>query len=153
MSGFLKPIVKAILNSPVLNFILFSYVLNATWEWAQSPFFIDTTSNLNTIIWYRIHCSLGDTIILLIGFTLISLYHKGISWIHHPKVKDYLILVFIGFFYTFFSEYINVYVKHNWSYSSFMPLMPFIQVGIIPLVQWIILPPVIVFVTTRQIRE
>ncbi len=59
---------KSILDNPVLNFIFFSYVLNATWEWTQSPFFIDNTTNLNTIIWYRIHCSIGDTLILLAGF-------------------------------------------------------------------------------------
>ena len=143
---------KAILNNPVLNFIFFSYVLNATWEWTQSPFFIDTASNLNTIVWYRIHCSLGDTVILLIGFTVISFYRKSLGWICRPKVKDYLVLVFFGVFYTFFSEYINVYVRHSWSYSEYMPLMPLIPVGTIPLMQWIILPPVIVFITRRQIR-
>ncbi len=143
---------KAILNSPVLNFVFFAYVLNATWEWSQSPFFIDTTSNLNTIIWYRIHCALGDVIILLIGLTLVSLYRKGIHWIYHPKAKDYVMLVSFGFFYTAFSEYINVHIRHTWSYSQYMPLIPFINVGIIPLVQWIILPPVIVFITRRQIK-
>jgi hypothetical protein len=139
------------LKSPVLNFIFFSYILNATWEWTQSPFFIDTTSDLNTIVWYRIHCSLGDTLILLIGFTLISLYHKGIQWVYHPKAGDYLILILLGFFYTFLSEYLNVYVRHAWPYSQYMPLMPFTHIGIIPLVQWIILPPTILFITNRQI--
>ena len=143
---------RAILKNPLPNFIFFSYVLNATWEWTQSPFFIDATADLNTIIWYRIHCTLGDTLILMIGFTLISFYHKGVQWIYHPKGKDYLILIIFGFIYTFISEYINVYVKHTWSYSQYMPLMPLIPIGIIPLVQWIILPPVIVFITTRQIR-
>ena len=142
---------KTILSSPVLNFIFFSFLLNATWEWTQSPFFVDTTSNLNTIIWYRIPCSLGDTVILLIGFALVSLYHRGMSWIYHPKMKDYLFLVLIGISYTFFSEYINVYLKYNWSYSRYMPLIPFIHLGIIPLVQWTILPPIIVFITKRQI--
>lgn len=142
---------KAVLNNPLLNFLFFSYVLNATWEWSQSPFFIDTVTDLNTIVWYRIHCSLGDTIILLAGYAVISLYHKGLNWIYHPKGRDYLILVLFGFFYTFFSEYINVYIKHNWSYSQHMPLVPLIHIGVIPLVQWIILPPIIVFITKRQI--
>lgn len=143
---------KAILNNSVLNFIFFSYALNATWEWTQSPFFIDTTSSLNLIVWYRIHCSLGDTIILLVGFALLSLNRKSIAWIRNPKVSDYLVLCLLGVSYTFFSEYINVYVRHSWSYSEYMPLMPLIPVGIIPLVQWVALPPVIVFITKRQIR-
>lgn len=144
---------KAILNNPVLNFIFFSYVLNATWEWTQSPFFVDTTSSLNLIVWYRIHCSLGDTIVLLVSFSLLSLYRKGLGWICHPKMRDYFVLCLLGVSYTFFSEYVNVYIKHSWSYSEYMPLMPLIPVGIIPLVQWVILPPVIVFITKRQIRS
>lgn len=144
---------KLIVNKPVFNFLFFSYVLNATWEWTQSPFFIDVTSNLNMIIWYRIHCSLGDTLILLTGFALVSLIHKGIQWVYHPKTGDYLILILFVFFYTLFSEYLNVYVRHAWSYSQYMPLMPFTHIGIVPLIQWIILPPTILFITRRQISS
>lgn len=144
---------KKILNHPVLNLIFFSYLLNATWEWTQSPFFIDTTSSLNLVVWYRIHCSMGDTLILLLGYALISLYRKDLDWINNAKLNDYLVLVIIGVFYTLFSEYINVYVKHNWSYSRYMPLIPFLNVGVVPLLQWIILPPVILFITRRQIKK
>ncbi len=143
---------RAILKNPIPNFIFFSYVLNATWEWTQSPFFIDATADLNTIIWYRIHCTLGDTLILMIGFAFISAYRRGLRWAYLPKAKDYLVLVLFGVLYTFLSEYLNVYMRHTWAYSRYMPLLPLIPVGIIPLLQWIILPPVIVFITMRQIR-
>lgn len=141
-----------ILCNPILNFLFFSFVLNATWEWIQSPFFVDITTDLNTIIWYCIHCTLGDTLLLLVGFILISVYHKNMNWIYHVHLRHYTILSVFGFSYTLISEYINVYIKHNWSYSQIMPLLPFINVGLVPLVQWIILPPVIVFITKRQIR-
>jgi hypothetical protein len=143
---------KAILNNPLLNFVFFSYIINATWEWKQSPFYIDNTSTVADKVLCYTHCTTGDTIILLVGFALISLYNKSMDWIHHPKVKDYLVLVVFGVSYTFFSEYFNVNIKHNWSYSQSMPLVPFTNIGIIPLVQWIILPPIIVFITKRQIR-
>ena len=144
---------KKILNHPVLNFIFFSYLLNATWEWMQSPFFIDTTSNLNLVVWYRIHCSLGDTLILLVGYVLISLYRKDIGWVNQSRLNDYLILVLIGFFYTILSEFINVHVKHNWAYSRYMPIIPFINTGVVPLLQWIILPPVILSITRKQVKD
>jgi hypothetical protein len=144
---------KTSLYNPVLNLFFFSFVVNATWEWIQSPFFVDITSDLNTIVWYRIHCTLGDTLLLLSGYLLIALYHRDLNWIRHSNTRHYAILVVMGVLYTFISEYVNVYVKQSWSYSQYMPLFPFIHVGFVPLIQWIILPPVILFITKRQIRH
>ena len=142
---------RAVLYNPVLNFFFFSFVLNATWEWVQSPFFIDMPSDLNTIIWYRIHCTLGDSIILLIGYILMSFYYRNFSWIHNLNIKHHAIFVVMGTIYTLFSEYLNVYVNNSWSYSDYMPLLPFVNIGLVPLFQWIILPPVVIFITKRQI--
>jgi len=143
---------KTVLYQPVLNLLFFSFVLNSAWEWVQTPFFIDLTSDLNTIVWYRIHCTVGDTLIMLAGYILISLYRKDYRWVVHAHIKDFAALVAMGVLYTVISEYVNVYIKQNWSYSSYMPLVPVIRIGVIPIIQWIILPPAIVFITKRQIR-
>ncbi len=143
---------RAVLYNPVLNFFFFSFVLNATWEWIQSPFFVDITSDLNTIIWYRIHCTLGDSIILLTGYILMSFYYRNFSWVHNSNVKHHAIFVVMGITYTLFSEYLNVYVRNSWSYSDYMPLLPLINISLVPVFQWIILPPVVIFITKRQIR-
>jgi len=88
----------------------------------------------------------------MIVFAVISIYRRGIHWAYHPRAEDYLIVVLFGALYTFLSEYLNVYVRHTWAYSRYMPLLPLISVGIIPLLRWILLPPVIVFLIMRQIR-
>ncbi len=142
---------KTILYNPVLNLFFFSFVLNATWEWIQSPFFVDNTSDLNTIIWYRIHCTLGDSILLMIGYVIVSCYYRNLSWVYHSNPKHHVLFVVLGVIYTLFSEYINVNVRNSWSYSDYMPLLPFTRVGLVPIIQWIILPPVILFITKRQI--
>jgi hypothetical protein len=143
---------KAILYNPLLNFFFFSFFLNAAWEWIQSPFFVDITTDLNTIIWYRIHCTLGDSLVLMAGYILMSLYHRNLNWVYFSNVKHHAIFVLMGFAYTFLSEYVNVHIKGSWSYSEYMPLLPFTNIGLVPLVQWIILPPVIIFITKRQVR-
>jgi hypothetical protein len=144
---------RAVFYNPVLNFFFFSFVLNATWEWIQSPFFIDITSDLNTIIWYRIHCTLGDSLILITGYILTSFYYWNFNWVHHSNVKHHVVFVVMGVIYTLFSEYLNVYVNNSWSYSDYMPLLPFVNIGLVPLFQWIILPPIIISITKRQIRS
>jgi hypothetical protein len=107
---------------------------------------------LNTIIWYRIHCTLGDSLVLMAGYILMSLYHRNLNLVYYSNVKHHAIFVLMGFTYTFLSEYVNVYIKSSWSYSEYMPLLPFANIGLVPLVQWIILPPVIIFITKRQVR-
>jgi hypothetical protein len=144
---------RAVFYNPVLNFFFFSFVLNATWEWIQSPFFIDITSDLNTIIWYRIHCTLGDSLILITGYILTSFYYRNFNWVRNSNVKHHVVFVVMGVIYTLFSEYLNVYVNNSWSYSDYMPLLPFVNIGLVPLFQWIILPPIIIFITKRQIRS
>jgi len=49
------------------------------------------------------------------------------------------------------SERLNVSIKDLWGYSDLMPVIPFIGVGIVPLVQWIVIPPLILFFVKRQL--
>ena len=44
------------------------------------------------------------------------------------------------FGYTVYSEWLNVYVKGTWAYSDLMPIVPGLEVGLSPLIQWIVLP-------------
>lgn len=48
--------------------------------------------------------------------------------------------VLIGAGYTIFSEWLNLSVRKSWAYSPLMPVIPWIQTGLSPLAQWIVLP-------------
>jgi hypothetical protein len=56
-----------------------------------------------------------------------------------------------GIGYTIFSEIKSVTIKDFWGYSDLMPVIPFIGVGVVPLIQWIVIPPLIVFFVRRQL--
>jgi hypothetical protein len=47
-----------------------------------------------------------------------------------------------GICYTVFSEWLNVVVRAAWAYSGLMPVIPLLgmDVGLSPLLQWIVLP-------------
>lgn len=42
--------------------------------------------------------------------------------------------------YTIFSEWLNIVVRKSWQYSELMPVVPFIDTDLSPLLQWIIIP-------------
>ncbi len=140
------------LNSlPELNILFFSFLLNFAWEVLQTPFFLDISDKIKTIIWYRFHCTLGDVMISLGSFWLVAMISKTRTWFLNPTKVRLLLFVAFGVSYTIFSEIKNVSLNKLWAYSDIMPVIPYIDVGIVPLFQWIILPPLLVFVVRRQL--
>lgn len=59
----------------------------------------------------------------------------------------------VGIGYTIYSEWVNVYVKGTWAYSGIMPILPGLEVGLSPLVQWIVLPSVGILVAERTLKR
>lgn len=136
---------------PELNIAFFSFLLNFVWEVLQTPFFVDISTEVNTIIWYRFHCTLGDVMISLAGFWFVALILRNRTWFLNPTKKKLLLFVAFGVSYTIFSEIKNVSLNKLWAYSDFMPVIPYIDVGIIPLIQWVLIPPLLVFIVRRQL--
>jgi len=61
-----------------------------------------------------------------------------------------LILV-LGPGYTVFSEWLNTTLSH-WSYSQLMPTLNIagIEIGVSPLLQWLVLPPLALYLARRR---
>ncbi len=142
---------KIVTSLPELNIAFFSFLLNFAWEVLQTPFFIDISDKITTIIWYRFHCTLGDVVISLGCFWLVALISKSRTWLLNPTKGKLLMFIGFGVSYTIFSEIKNVSLYKLWDYSDLMPVIPFIDVGIVPLIQWIIIPLLLVLIVRRQI--
>lgn len=122
------------------------------WEWLQTPFFLDITDKINYIVWYRFHCTVGDIMILGASMVIWSFLRNNYLWFFAPKGKDYLAVTLMGISYTAYSEILNVVVRESWGYSDLMPMIPGTHIGLIPIIQWILLPSLILYVCARFIR-
>lgn len=60
------------------------------------------------------------------------------------------VLILNGVAYTNLSEWRNVYRLHSWAYSDSMPTL--FGTGILPLVQWIAVPAVAVWIVRQRMR-
>jgi len=114
--------VKRISISPELNIVVFTFLLNFAWEVLQTPFFIDQSFKINTIVWYRLHCTFGDVMITLGCFWLVALIFKSRVWFLHPNKLNVFLFTAFGIIYTIFSEIKNVTIKNLWGYSDLMPV-------------------------------
>ena len=106
---------------------------------------------INTIVWYRLHCTIGDVLIALVSFWLVALISKNRQWILKPSKADLFLFILFSVSYTIFSEITNVTIKNLWGYSDLMPGIPYIGAGVVPVVQWIVIPPLIIFFVKRQL--
>lgn len=88
-----------------------------------------------------VHCTGGDVLITTSAFligTLIALLRgrPPFGW----RMAGMAVALGIG--YTIFSEWLNVEVRHSWSYSSGMPVLPWFGTGLSPFLQWFVVPSI-----------
>ncbi len=127
----------------IAHYLAAIFALNLVWESLQLPLYtIWTNAPVADIAWAVIHCTVGD---LLIGGAALTL-----GWLVAgrprltPAVPLSLVTVAIltGIALTIVSEWLATQITRAWEYSPLMPIIPGIRVGLSPLLQWSILPPI-----------
>ena len=128
------------------------FLLNGNWEWLQTPFFQDSSRSLNAIVWFRLHCTVGDVLILLACAGAVTLARRSTSWLVTPRLPDLALLSGLGIAYTSMSELVNL-GRGAWAYSELMPLVPGTSIGVVPLIQWLCLPALAVRLAARLAKS
>ncbi|MHB8666030.1 MAG: hypothetical protein ACYC7B_00725 [Burkholderiales bacterium] len=120
-----------------------AFVLNLAWEIAQVRLYtIWAQADRLTVAWSLLHCSIGDVLIALAMFALAGMVLRRADWpASHPWAGG-AIVVIDAMAYAAWSEWYNVYRVGSWGYAASMPLV--FGIGLSPLLQWLILPPVLV---------
>lgn len=115
---------------------------NLVWEFAQLPLFtIWKTGSTGDIVFAAVHCTGGDILVATASLVL-ALLLLGAGWpmTRHAYQRVAALTVVQGLAYTVFSEWLNVVVRKSWAYSELMPIVPVVNAGLSPLLQWIVLP-------------
>jgi hypothetical protein len=75
----------------------------------------------------------------------------GRDWPLRPSAAQVAGFAAMGIIVTIAFELLATKVWGRWSYSEEMPVIPILEVGLIPLLQWMVLPPLIVWFVHRQL--
>ena len=134
-------------NYKYLIFIIFALalVLNLAWELLQGPLYSGYSYNVQNISFCAL-ASVADAIMVLLLYFVLSLIYKDSLWIRKLTVIRILIIVLIGGFGAILFESMHIMVG-SWIYADSMPLIPFTNVGLSPILQFIILPGLIYFLS------
>ena len=137
-----------------LPLALAGFFLNFFWEMVQSPFYDDIYRKTYVeILVSRLHCTLGDVLILLSAYWIVAWLTRNRYWVMALHIRNVLLFTFLGLGYTIVSEWVNVDIRSAWNYGATMPRVPWINTGLAPFIQWVLLPPLIAGITGRLVRE
>jgi hypothetical protein len=139
--------------SALRNYLLFSAAGHLLWEILHTPLYtIWVDGTWGEIAFAILHCTGGDILIAL-STMLLSLFLVGNATWPLERVRRVLIVaVAFGVAYTVFSEWLNIVVRAAWAYREIMPVVPILDAGLTPLLQWVIVPTVAYLAALRLPR-
>jgi hypothetical protein len=116
------------------------------WEVAQFPLYdVWHENNWSYILYGLVHCTLGDLLIMLSAYWLVALVNWTRYWYRRGLLPNGLLFTLMGVSYTVYSEIVNVRFEQTWGYTELMPIVPVIEIGGMPFLQWLLIPPVLLF--------
>jgi hypothetical protein len=127
--------------------------LSLLWELMQLPLYtIWSTGSLAYIAFAVVHCTLGDALIGLLSLVLALTLTGSRAPRRWPLRSIALITALAAVAYTVFSEWTNTVVLRSWEYSDLMPRVQlgYIEIGLSPLAQWLLLPPLALYLCCRN---
>ena len=138
---------------PITRYAASILLLNLAWETLQLPLYtIWAAAGAREIVWTVLLCTIGDVSIaagaLAVGW-LIAGRPRLVTGI---PLSVGIVATLAGVAFTLFSEWRATQITHAWEYSELMPVIPGFRVGLSPLLEWIILPPVSMWLSQARIR-
>lgn len=135
----------------IIAIAVIAFSLNFIWEVAQGRLYEGFEYD-----WQHISiCALASiadmlmVLILLFGFGLL---YRNVFWINDLTLKRILALVTIGTIGAILGEMWHT-TRGDWNYAGAMPVVPWINVGLSPLLQFAVLPYLIFVIGKNFINE
>ena len=138
-------------NKFIFIMITLSFLLNFAWELLQLPLYKNAAYNIEHIAFCAL-ASIADVLMVLLLYFGIAFIFKNPFWIDPLKLHRIAIVVLIGGAGAVLSEMRHLSLG-SWVYDNSMPILPFVSVGIAPVLQFMILPVLIYFISFRCIRR
>ena len=94
--------------------------------------------------------TLGDAGIALTAFWVTAIFAKDRSWVLWPSRLNIAIFVSVGVAATILLETLAIDVFDRWAYGNNMPRLPVLGTGLLPIVQWMVIPLLVIWFVRRQ---
>lgn len=138
---------------PELWFGLFGFLLHYPWEFLQVPFFEGMPELQH---WEAVktctQAAGGDAVITLVAFWAVAMAKRSRQWFWRPGGVGWVTYLGAGLLITLVLEHLSTEVLDRWQYAEEMPVLPVLGTGLLPVVQWLLLPPLVLWLARGQLR-
>ena len=142
---------KKTFNRFVITTILFAFFFNVTWEILQIPLFKGGVYGWQHIM-FCVLASVADVIVVLLIYFGFALIYKNTLWVKKLNPNRIIVLILTGGVGAVLAEVWQLSIG-TWSYASAMPLIPVVNVGLSPVLQFMILPILIYRLSFKMVVE
>lgn len=129
---------------------LLAIPLNYAWELAQSALYAGA-DQWPSRWWHCFVASLGDGILVLVIYAVGAIIAGRIDWFE-SGYRRYPLVLATAVIVALIVEWVGVSTG-RWSYTARMPLIPGLDLGVVPVLQMVALPPLIFYLAGRLIRR
>lgn len=144
----------------LIRFLFFLFVvllvLHFGWGVSQMPLYVFsgvTSAGYTEFIQLHWIVAAKDALISVALYLIVGILVKNAGWGRRFNYRRLMFLCALGFLWAVGIEYHAVMVAHRWAYSSAMPLLPALLVGVAPVLQMMIVPFVGIALTRKQLSE
>ena len=143
-----------IADLPEINIAGFSFLLHFVWEYLQAP----TYQGMALLghwdgIKLCLSATFGDVGFALTAYYCACMAARSRYWFFQPSLLQTAIYIGVGIGLTIGFEYYYTNISLLWTYSELMPLVPPLGTGLSPLLQWMFIPPFVLWLTKRQLQH
>jgi hypothetical protein len=126
-----------------------SYGLHQLWESSHIAFYGGYEHLTGLPITF--YATVGDVAYTFAAYFFVALLKRDINWLSKLTGLDVAAVAFIGFAISLFVEY-KALAFERWFYLDSMPIIPFLGVGVSPVLQMTILLPLTFYLARRLER-
>ncbi len=141
---------KKAFNRFIITTTVFSFLLNFAWELFQIPFYKNPSYNIDHIAFCAL-ATLADVIMVLLLYFGFAIIFRNFFWIEHLKWKGIIIVILTGGTGAVLAE-IRHLALGTWAYAGSMPILPIVNVGISPVLQFMLLPLLIYYLSFKRLK-
>lgn len=138
---------EASLPRMLLTLSAVMFALHFAWEVSHSSLFSSMQAMPFTqALRECVRATFGDVALGVGSYLIVAACARDARWAASPGPRSLAALSALGVLATIVLE-VHAITNGRWAYAEVMPLVPMLDVGLTPLLQWIVVPPLSVLMT------
>jgi hypothetical protein len=117
-------------------------LVNYPWELGQAPLYVEM-DDLRVALWHCFIAALGDGVLVLAIFVAGAMVFRRADWFVRPGLRGYGVMLAAGLVIGVLVEWLGLHFLRRWAYAPRMPLIPGLGIGLVPVAQMLLLPPLV----------